>query len=322
MYLTASGTSGIANIQNVVGSPFGNYIYGDNNDNVLTGGGGTDTLVGRKGNDRYVFSDGFGHITVIELANEGSDTLDFTAVTGALTFAFNSTSVTVTQGTDWVTHTGTPALNVENYVGGQGGNTFDFSAMPTAQSFVLASLGSSNGFAGATGSIHFDNANRLIGSSLAGDTLTGLSAASTWTVGATRAYSSTRTLAFSGIETAIGAGGADTFLLTAASTLNLDGGAGVNTLDLSTYGSARQVTLTGTATVGFSGQVSGLTGAFTNINAVIGSGLAGDTLTGMNGTATWQVGATNGYTVGSNNLTFSAIETLAGGAGSDTLVAP
>jgi len=55
--LRAQGTAGeaardtFASIENVVGSDFGDYIYGSNVDNVLSGGSGADRLRGHYGND-------------------------------------------------------------------------------------------------------------------------------------------------------------------------------------------------------------------------------------------------------------------------------
>jgi Ca2+-binding RTX toxin-like protein len=65
------GTDQIFNIENVVGSDFGNTIIGDNRDNTLTGGNGNDEIAGGAGNDR-IFGEG-GNDTL--LGEDGDDTL-------------------------------------------------------------------------------------------------------------------------------------------------------------------------------------------------------------------------------------------------------
>ncbi|HEY1299017.1 MAG TPA: calcium-binding protein, partial [Stellaceae bacterium] len=66
----ASGDSYIS-IQNLVGSAFGDILYGNHGDNRLTGGGGNDTLVGEAGADTF---DG----------GPGSDTVGYDASAGGV----------------------------------------------------------------------------------------------------------------------------------------------------------------------------------------------------------------------------------------------
>src|SRR5262249_29181634 len=59
-------------------------------------------------------------------------------------------------------------------------------------------------------------------------------------------------------------------------------------------------------------------GGFFNIDELVGSG--DDTLTGLDDTATWQIGATDQYTSGGQTLGFSEFENLTGGSGADTFI--
>ena len=90
LYGYATNTSGVTRIQNVIGGAAGDILIGDAQNNILTGNAGDDILVGGSGNDElyggpdsevYIFEDGFGQTLVVENANDGNDTLDFTLVT-------------------------------------------------------------------------------------------------------------------------------------------------------------------------------------------------------------------------------------------------
>ena len=61
------------------GSQFNDTLIGDNNNNVLNGGGthgdnGTDTLTGNLGADTFIFSGG--HVTVTDFSHAQGDKLD------------------------------------------------------------------------------------------------------------------------------------------------------------------------------------------------------------------------------------------------------
>ena len=58
-------------------------------------------------------------------------------------------------------------------------------------------------------------------------------------------------------------------------------------------------------------------GSFDNINELIGSAAAGDSLTGLNAGATWKLGSSTQY-VSTRTLDFSGFEALLGGSGADT----
>ncbi len=119
-----------------------------------------------------------------------------------------------------------------------------------------------------------------------------------------------------------GGTGADSFVFSNGKVLtgSIDGGAGSDTVDVSAYGTAVNVSLsTIGGTDGFDGSTSGatnpITGGFNNINTV--KGTATGSLTGANVTATWDLNAGT-YTGGTNVLTFTGFNTLTGGSGADT----
>jgi Ca2+-binding RTX toxin-like protein len=126
-------------------------------------------------------------------------------------------------------------------------------------------------------------------------------------------------LNFSGVEVLDGAAGDDQFVFSnAASVVSVRGQSGADTVDLTAFTSARNVTLSGSDSNGFSGSESA-TGAFSGVNSVVVSGaINGDQLTGLNGTATWQLGATETYSANAQVLTISGFNTLSGNAGADT----
>jgi Ca2+-binding RTX toxin-like protein len=100
---------------------------------------------------------------------------------------------------------------------------------------------------------------------------------------------------------------------------NLVGGSGNDTLDFNAYLTPRNVVLNALgASDGFTGAVNGIGGTFDNINAFIASGVAGDTLTGMNATATWTVATA--YTSGGRIFITAQFETLIGNAGMDIFI--
>ena len=101
--------------------PFEPATYFGND--ILYGNTGDDTLLGGHGDDQYRFEDNFGVDEVREAAAGGNDVMDFSAVTVPLHAEF--ASITVTDGAgNQATHDGN---NIENVIGGQNDDTFQFS---------------------------------------------------------------------------------------------------------------------------------------------------------------------------------------------------
>jgi hypothetical protein len=67
------GFDNLVNIENLIGSIFGDVMFGDGNANRLEGGGGRDSLTGAGGADSFVFSSGSGVDTVNDFVQAQSD---------------------------------------------------------------------------------------------------------------------------------------------------------------------------------------------------------------------------------------------------------
>jgi hypothetical protein len=64
-----------------IGTNGNDTLIGTTKNDQITGKGGNDVLQGKAGNDRYIFADNWGTDTLVEKDGEGSDTVDFHAVT-------------------------------------------------------------------------------------------------------------------------------------------------------------------------------------------------------------------------------------------------
>ena len=200
-----------------------------------------------------------------------------------------------------------------NYNGG--GWTGQATAWTTPINVTLTSSTPADGYQGtATGIVgHFNGVSTITGSTSSSGTLTGESAASTWTVNAVASSSTyndgTDNLTFSGFSTLDGGTGGNTFNLGAgASGYTLNGNTGTDTLT-----GVSNAALASSAASGFTGTAASSI-AFSAIDTLDGSG----SLTGENVASTWTVSATPSYFDGSNTLAFSGFTTLDGGTGGDT----
>ena len=190
--MTATGTGGIAKIQNV------------------TGGQGADTLAGPDVDTTWTIT-GANAGAVGAVAFSGFEDL----VGGSADDTFKLADGTGVAGT---------------IDGGGGANTLDWSAFQTARNVALTSLGGSHGFDGTEASIGggFTNIDSLNGTAVAGGSLTGLDAAAAWDLPATGpdTYTSTNTLTFSGFAQLAGGTVSDTFDIAGAQPVSLKGGGG------------------------------------------------------------------------------------------------
>ena len=148
-------SAGVASIENLTGGSADDILIGDINNNVLignagndyldggagndslTGGADDDTLIGGLGNDPDYFADAWGQDTVFENPGEGTDTLDFTAVTVDLDVTFGSIEVTDHLG-NTLTYSGD---SIEYFLGGLGNDTFTFNTNTTHHISVNAGSG-------------------------------------------------------------------------------------------------------------------------------------------------------------------------------------
>ena len=202
------------------------------------------------------------------------------------------------------TFTFLPGGSVSGNIDGSGGvNTLDYSLLAGPVTVNLTTGTASN--IGGT----FANIANFIGSAALTDTLTGPAGATTWQLTAANA-GTVAANTFASFENLTGGAGNDTFAFKPGGSVsgNIDGGAGLNTLNYAALAGPITVNLqTSTA--------SNIGGGFANISNFVGS-LGSDTLVGPNVTSQWNITSANGGSV--NASTFSSFENLIGGAADDT----
>jgi Ca2+-binding RTX toxin-like protein len=133
--LMLTGTAAI----NGTGNAFANLLIGNIANNTLSGGTGADTMIGGLGGDNY-FVDNVGD-SVIELANEGSDTV------------FSSVNWTLGANVDGLYLTGSAAINA---IGNELNNNL-FGSANSAANILTGGLGNDTYYVGA-GDIVVENA--------------------------------------------------------------------------------------------------------------------------------------------------------------------
>jgi len=224
-------------------------------------------------------------------------------------------------------------------VGGDGSDTLTYAGRSAAVGVTLSgsdAAGHAGSGAGVTGT--FAGIDSLTGGG-GSDTLTGVDVDSAWALGAEKTYNGGGLdLGFAGFEALQGGSGADAFTVTANVTNSLNGGAGADaflfgvdgatltgavtggggndTLSYAGRSTATAVALGAGGATGFGGTGPAVSGGFSGIDEVVGSGLGG--LTGENAARTWTVDAVSTYSDGSNSLAFGGFVTLQGGSGADT----
>ena len=135
--------------------------------------------------------------------------------------------------------------NIGNLNGGTGTDDFTLSGVGTLS-------GSIDGGAGINSLQAADGANSWIVTGSRSGTVTGIG------------------VGYSSIDNLIGGSGADSFALNngVITSGSIDGGAGVDTLDLSLYTTDRSVILTGSGVNGFDGTEASVGGGFANIDVI------------------------------------------------------
>jgi Ca2+-binding RTX toxin-like protein len=147
---TAQDTGGaaidtISNIENLIGSNFGDKLIGTDGANVFSGGSGNDTLVGNGGNDNL---DG----------GAGSDTLNGGAGNDILFGGFNNTLT---------------GPSIDTFIGGTGADTFNFLDFTAAVTGSTSQILDFNHLEGDLISVH-NVSNGLVGSFIGGDAFSGI----------------------------------------------------------------------------------------------------------------------------------------------------
>ncbi|HMR99947.1 MAG TPA: M10 family metallopeptidase C-terminal domain-containing protein [Anaerolineales bacterium] len=295
----------------VTGNTLNNSLSGGNGNDTLngaagndtlTGGAGNDTLTGGTGNDSYAFDtdSALGTDTVTEASGGGTDTLNFTGSTNAVTVDLATTGNQTVNSNLTLNMT---SAQVENVTGGNGNDTITGNTL-------------NNSLSGGNG-------NDALAGGAGNDTLTGGSGNDSLSGDA-------------GNDVLTGGAGDDTYSFNTNSSLGADTlteavGGGTDTLTFtgSTNDVVVNMALTGNQTVNSnltlnmtSAQVDNVTGGDGN-DTLTGNNL-NNTITGGDGNDTLDGGAGNDtLTGGAGNDTLktgSGVDTLDAGAGDDTIV--
>jgi hypothetical protein len=332
---------GFSNIQSVIGGT-GNdsftFVTGGALAGAINGGAGTDSITGDNAGDAFsVTGANAGSITTLLAAGfsnveklvggTGTDSFTFAgagSLAGTIDGGAGTNAVTGNNAGDAFSITGTNSgtintllsggfVNIENLVGGTGGDSFTF---VTPGSLA----GTINGGAGT-------------------DTITGNNAGDAFSITGANAGSIATLLAagFSNVENLVGGTGGDTFQFTTGGTLagTINGGAGSDTITGDNAG--HNFTLTGAnagtvgtiLTAGFTA-VENLTGGNGNDNFQFNAGgsLSGNinggggnnTIVGDNTGRTYTIAGANSGTVSTLlGGTFSNIQNVTAGNGNDTI---
>ncbi|MDM0115696.1 peroxidase family protein [Variovorax sp. J22R133] len=108
----AAGSDTLASIENLLGGAFNDTLTGNGVANVLTGGGGNDTLVATVDNVRDTLDGG-----------AGSDTANYTAYAAALTVNLGGAAPIVVTGSGNNAANSDVLVGIENFTGGTGNDT-------------------------------------------------------------------------------------------------------------------------------------------------------------------------------------------------------
>ena len=303
---TASGLGGgYANVTTLVGNNGTSTLTGSNaastytitanNAGTVNDGVGTTTfsgvpnLVGGTAADSFVLGTGFA-LGSIDGGTGGANSLATTAAAAENLTLANTLLTRSVAGAVTLANLASATLT-----GGGGNNTIDASGWTGGRTVVInASAGNDT----------------VVGNGV-GTTLVGTAAASTFNI--TGPDSGTlsdgvNVTTLSGVGNLVGGAANDTFLIQNAGTLtgNLDGGGGLNTLDLSNKSTATIVFNTSNSTV----TGVGIAGTLTNIGALIGN-VTNTTLQGSAGGQSFAITANNEITVNGSQV-FKGVGNLAG----------
>jgi len=106
----------------LIGGAGDDYLRGEAGNDSLNGGDGSDTLAGGDNDDLYLFTTATINEldTIVELANQGRDTLDFSALTASVRVDLTSDTALGTMAHRIVQASAGQSANLENVVGGSG----------------------------------------------------------------------------------------------------------------------------------------------------------------------------------------------------------
>jgi hypothetical protein len=317
---TATGTSSIASIQDVTGSPFNDHLTGGSAPCVLGSSGGSDVLAGGAGNATFIMVATQGMGTTIT-GGAGLNTLKAADIANTWTLAgagagnLNGIVFTgianLSGGAIADTFKFKPGSSVLGKITGGGGtDTLNYSAFGAAISVNLQSstATATGGFAAITA---------LIGNSSPLNVLKGANSNNTWLITGPNA-GSVNNFAFSAIANITGGTKVDAFVFSNGQSISgkIDGGTGGDWLDYAKYSTAITVNLA-------SGTATGVGNGVANIQDVRG-GSGANTLTG-NSSGNILIGGAGTVTIngGAGRSILIAEEgagNINGGSGSDILI--
>jgi len=271
------------NIENARGGSGADTFIGDDFDNIFHGSAG---------DDLFLYDDRWGDDTLE--GDAGTDTVDLTTITAQITWTIKTTGFFAESGANSIT---SATHSIERILSGTLDDHFvyeDHATLPNPShidgggginwlDYTLDSDNVTINLTNGTGSNPLTLANiRHVYGGTGNDTLTGDALDNIFRSN----------------------GGSDA----------IDGKAGYDTLDFSADAVVHQVTLTALGGIdGFDGTFTSAPSTFANINLIKGSAADGDTLTGMNAPATWDL-ANNKY-VSTRTLDYTSFENLGGGSG-------
>jgi Ca2+-binding RTX toxin-like protein len=112
--------TGNASASNLIGNNGNDSLSGDGGNDTLTGGAGNDSHNGGDGDDNYIFSGAFG-VDSISGDNSGTDTINLSAVTNALTITLSGVGTNdVSDGTNTINYS---SDYIENVISGSGNDS-------------------------------------------------------------------------------------------------------------------------------------------------------------------------------------------------------
>ena len=200
-----------------------------------------------------------------------------------------------------------PAATLSGILNGGGGlNTMNLAAYTTATGVNLLSSRAS-GLGGTFASIQ-----SFIGGTNTGNQVAGPNVASTYNITAPNTFN-LGGLSFTGFGNITGGSANDSFVFSPAATLSgiLNGGGGINTMNLAAYTTATSVNL-------LSSRATGLGGTFASIQSFIGGTNTGNQVAGPNVASTFNITAPNTFNLGT--LNFSGFGNITGGTANDSFV--
>jgi Ca2+-binding RTX toxin-like protein len=292
-------------------------VLGGSADDLITGSVANNTMAGGPGDDIYYFKNDWGYDVVIELLNEGTDTMNFSQVTVPLTFTLGS--IVVTDGTNIAIHL---ENNVENLIAGTGGNTL---VGPDNMNIWIITgenegtvdgiffTGMENLVGGSDVDIFiFSPAGEITGTVSGGagsDSIYAPVTVNTWNIVGTNEGIIPGMVHFTEMENLFAGSGDDTFYFSdgAGVTGIIDGDGGYNTLNYSAYTTPVTVNLDTSTATGC--------GVFDDIDRIIG-GSVKDNLIGPNSPETWDIVGNDEINV--FGMEFESFENLTGGTADDT----